>query len=185
MSDLTYKPAISDAVLKALMNLRPDNITATTKKELTSQVLEECVKLTKSDVGYLHFYDEEKKDITLNYWSKNVFPNCGVSQNQHYSLDRAGNWADCVRERQPVIHNDFANSPNQKGLPKGHFPLNRHMSVPIFEGEKIVLILGVGNKKEPYDETDVKNIEMFGKVLLDTFIYWEEKNKLKKELETL
>lgn len=168
----------NDDLLDALMSLRPGNLTATTEKELTAQILEECVKLTNSDVGYLHFYDEETKDITLNYWSKNVFKSCGVSQDQHYPLEKAGNWADCVRERKTIIHNDFATSPNQKGVPEGHFPINRHMSVPIFKDDKIVLILGVGNKELPYDDSDVEKIEMFGKILVDTFEYWKESKKI-------
>jgi len=31
--------------------------------------LEEAIRLTKSRIGYIYFYNEEKKEFTLNTWS--------------------------------------------------------------------------------------------------------------------
>ena len=41
---------------------------------------------------------------------------------EHYSVDEAGVWVDCVRERRPVIHNDYAALAHKKGMPEGHAP---------------------------------------------------------------
>lgn len=173
-------------VTTALMNLRPSMIKAKDEKELTSIILEECIRLTNSEVGYLHFYDEEKKDIVLNYWSKNVFANCGVNQSQHYPLEKAGIWADCVRVRKSVIHNDYVNYKDKKGVPEGHFPIKRHMSVPVFdEAGKLVVIFGVGNKVEPYDDTDVEKLQIFGNALLNTFAFWRKEKVLDDKMQEL
>jgi hypothetical protein len=51
-----------------------------------------------------------------------------------------------VRNRHPVIHNDYERYAAKQGLPTGHFPLFRHLSIPIFHQEKITAILGVGNR---------------------------------------
>jgi len=73
-------------------------------------------------------------------------------------LAEAGRWAEAVRQRQPVIANQDA-LPNcfETGAPDG-VELMRHMDVPVFEGERIVAVAGVGNKETPYDENDVRQL---------------------------
>ena len=36
----------------------------------------------------------------------------------------------------------------------------RHMNVPVFDGDHIVIVAGVGNKEEPYDESDVRQLRL-------------------------
>ena len=132
-----------------------------TEKELSDFALEECVRLTRSKVGYFHFVNEDQRTIRLFSWSKNVLKQCTAKKIQHYPVDEAGVWADCIRLRQPVIHNDYRNLPDKKGLPEGHFPVNRHLSVPVFEEGKIVAVVGVGNKEEHYDQSDIRQLSLF------------------------
>jgi len=103
-----------------------------TEKELTEYALEEAVKLTGSTVGYFHFFNEDGKSLELYLWSRDVLKQCTAEKIPHYPLEKAGIWADCVRLKKPVIHNDYQNYPDKKGLPEGHFPVMRHMSVPRF-----------------------------------------------------
>ena len=132
-----------------------------TREELLSHALEEAVKLTQSKVGYLHFFLHDGKNLHLYKWSKEVFEKCSTDQPSHYPLDQAGIWADSIRLRKPVIHNDYQNAAEKKGLPEGHFPLERHLSMPVFEKDKIVVVVGVGNKEEPYDNVDVRKLNLF------------------------
>ena len=131
------------------------------EKELTGIALEECVRLTKSEGGYLHFFNEDQQTIQLYSWSKSVMEICTAVQDHHYPLDAAGVWADCIRLRKPMIVNDYQNMPEKNGYPEGHFHLVRHLGVPVFDGDQIVGVTGVGNKKEPYDESDVRQIKLF------------------------
>ena len=144
---------------KALLDLaqRP----WTSRDALTDQALAEAVRLTGSTVGYLHFMKEDQQTIELFSWSAAAQAECSASKLVHYPLEKAGIWADCVRLRQPVIHNDYPNTANRKGYPEGHFPLLRHLSVPIFDGERIVAIIGVGNKELPYDQTDANQLAQY------------------------
>ncbi len=143
----------------ALLNLsrRP----WTSRDAMAGYALEEAVRLTNSEVGYLHFMREDQQTIELFSWSKKVTAECSAAKSMHYPVEHAGIWADCVRLRKPVIHNDYPNTPNRKGCPEGHFPVHRHMSVPIFDGEPIVAVIGVGNKKQPYDQADVIQLSQY------------------------
>jgi two-component system CheB/CheR fusion protein len=77
-------------------------------------------------------------------------------QDTHYPIAEAGVWADCVRQRWPVIHNDYASLPHRKGLPAGHAPITRELVVPIIRADLIVAIVGVGNKPSDYHDSDVQ-----------------------------
>ena len=85
----------------------------------------------------------------------------------HYSIDKAGVWVDCVREGRPVIHNNYEKLAHKKGLPEGHSPIVRELVVPIYRKEKVVAILGVGNKKTDYDESDVETVTELTSLVFD------------------
>jgi len=131
------------------------------EKELTDFALEEAVRLSASEGGYLHFFNEDKRTIQLYSWSRDVLKTCATAKSEHYPLDKAGIWADSVRLRKVVIHNDYRNMAEKRGCPEGHFQLVRHMGVPIFDGESIVGVVGVSNKEEPYDDTDAIQTNLF------------------------
>lgn len=145
--------------LEALLRL--GQMTDASEKELIDHSLEEGVRLTKSSIGYLHFMHEDRGALELFTWSKEVMKECAAEKTPHYPLEHAGVWADCVRQRQPVIHNDYQNLKDKKGYPQGHSPIFRHMSIPVFDGDDIVAVVGVGNKEEAYDESDVRQLSLF------------------------
>lgn len=132
-----------------------------TENELIRYALEEAVRLARSKVGYLHFFNEDQQTLRLFQCSEAGMGVCTAAKTPHYPLRDAGVWADCVRQRQPVVHNDYPAVAKKKGLPEGHFPLLRHLSIPIFDGEKIVAVLGVGNKEEPYDADDIRQLILY------------------------
>ncbi len=130
--------------------------------EITKFAHEESIKLTKSKYGYLAFLNEDEDILTMNIWSKNAMKECEITDKPFvYPLNTTGLWGEAVRQRKPIITNDY-NAPNplKKGYPKGHVHLTRHMNVPVFADSKIVLIAGVGNKETNYDETDVKQLTL-------------------------
>ncbi len=129
-----------------------------TLDQLLQVILDEIEVLTGSTVGYFHFLESNQKTLWLRAWSTNTRGNmCTITgNNNHYDIDQAGVWADCIRERRPVIHNDYVLLPNRKGLPEGHAPIIREMAVPIMRDGKIVAILGMGNKPKNFVTNDVE-----------------------------
>ncbi len=122
-----------------------------------AQSLNRAVELTKSEIGFFHFINPDMETISLQVWSAKTMKICDVpKKDSHYPISEAGVWVDCLKEGKPVIHNDYESLANKKGLPEGHAPVIREATIPIFEGDKIVAILGVGNKKENYTDQDVE-----------------------------
>ena len=129
------------------------------ERELCSRALDIAVEVTESRVGYLHLVNEDQETISLMAWNQEALQHCTAAYDSHYPLSAAGIWADCARRHRPVIHNDYLHAPGRKGLPEGHFPLHRHMSVPVVEDGQVGMIIGVGNKENPYDDHDVRQLE--------------------------
>jgi light-regulated signal transduction histidine kinase (bacteriophytochrome) len=76
----------------------------------------------------------------------------------HYPVEQAGVWANCFFSRQAEIHNDFKSLSERKGFPEYHADVIREVVVPVIRGEKVVAVLGVGNKLSDYDQEDVATI---------------------------
>ncbi|MEN6620247.1 MAG: GAF domain-containing protein [Smithella sp.] len=137
-----------------------EKASALTDKDLYDYVLDHVVHLTDSTIGFLHLVSDDQKNVILTTWNTEARKSCTASYTTHYPLDQAGNWVDCVRLRRPVLYNEFSRSPNQKGLPEGHTPVQKFMSVPVAEGDKVKIIFGVGNKSNEYSEFDAIQIQV-------------------------
>ncbi|MEI6899119.1 MAG: GAF domain-containing protein [Bacteroidota bacterium] len=149
--------------------------------ELLQKTLDEVEALSKSKISFFHFVDEDQVTLSLQTWSTNtMLKMCNADgKGQHYPIDQAGVWTDCIGARSPVIHNDYLSLPHRKGLPEGHAPVIRELVVPIFRNEKIVAILGVGNKESHYDQTDVQSISEIADITWDIVerTKWDEELK--------
>ena len=158
----------SEAIVQARLRLVGFANTHTVP-ELLQATLDETEALTGSDIGFYHFLDADQRTLTLQAWSTNTIKNMCTAEGagSHYSIDEAGVWVDCVRERRTVIHNDYASLPHRKGTPEGHAPVVRELVTPVFRGGNIVAILGVGNKAVDYDDNDA------GAVTLLADVAWE------------
>jgi PAS domain S-box len=127
--------------------------------------LDEAERLTDSKVGFFHFVNPDEETIELIAWSTETRKHCYVPSEpeRHYPVSKAGVWADALHQRKPVFHNDYPSLSHRKGLPEGHVTIHREAVVPIFEGDRIVAIIGVGNKPTDYDSNDVNLLSLLAK----------------------
>ena len=132
------------------------------ERELMQLGLEEAVRLTDSAIGYLHFVNDNQEDLQLVTWSAETLKHCQAAYDNHYPISAAGVWADSFRLRRPVIQNDFQSLANRRGYPRGHTHLVRHLGIPVIDGGKVRILMGVGNKSADYDEADVKLLQQIG-----------------------
>ncbi|NYT04831.1 MAG: GAF domain-containing protein [Methanomicrobiales archaeon] len=130
--------------------------------EMMHFALEEGIRLTGSAIGYVAFVNDDETELEMYAWSESAMEGCHIRDKpQFYPLETTGLWGEAVRQRRPVITNDYAaDNPLKKGYPPGHVQLSRHMNVPVFDGKRIVLVAGVGNKAQPYDDADVRQLSL-------------------------
>jgi PAS domain S-box-containing protein len=151
-------------------------------KDLLRMALDEAENVTGSTLSFLHFLDEEQRIMTMQAWSSKTLRTGFMVPEKKlpYDLRHSGVWADCVRLRRAVIHNDYGALDHKKGTPTGHPALVRVMLLPIFRSEKIEAIVAVGNKATDYTAEDVQALTELGNLLWDILEYKRAQEELAK-----
>ena len=149
-----------EARVKALLRL--SQMTHLTQDQIVEYASEAATRITASEVGYIAFVNEDETVLTTIHWSRTALEQCAISDRPlSYAVTDTGLWGEAVRQRRPIITNDYqAPNAQKKGTPPGHLPIQRHMNVPVFDGGRIVLIAGVGNKAADYTSEDVTQLTL-------------------------
>ncbi len=155
--------------------------------ELLAEAVDQVCALLKSPIGYYHFVESDQKTLSLQQFStRTLHEFCQtLEKGMHYSIDRAGVWVDCVRERKPVIHNDYSSLEHKRGMPKGHVRVVRDLAVPVMREGELVAIMGVGNKHEDYTRKDVETAAYLADVVWEIVERKRAEDSLKRTAEEL
>ena len=164
--DITERKLAEEAInlnefrLEALLDL--NQMAEASIKEITDFVLEEAIWLSNSTIGFIAFVDKDESLITMHSWSRKVLEECSIVDKPIvYPLKTVGLLGESIRQRKPVIINDYSSHiTNKKGYPNGHVEVFSYMSVPVFDDGRIVAVAAVGNKEDNYDETDTQQLAL-------------------------
>ena len=155
---------VNEARMEILLRIGQEGMRMS-ERELLQWGLEQAQRLTGSEIGYLHFLDEDQETLQLNLWSHDTLDHCQSPELTHYPVAQAGVWADTVRLKRPVMHNDYPSLEDRRGYPEGHVPVLRHLATPIMEEGQVRMILGVGNKPLVYNDIDLRGLQLIGEAL--------------------
>ncbi len=155
------KATLDEARVNKLLEL--SQMTDRSAAEIAKHAMESAIELTGSTIGYIAFANEDETVLTMHYWSNSAMRECAVVEKPIiYQVKDTGLWGEPIRQRKPIITNDYAApNPLKKGTPPGHVRLTRHMNIPVFDGGRIVAVAGVGNKAEDYADDDVRQLTLF------------------------
>ncbi len=139
------------------------------EKRLIQTALDAGERMTRSAIGFFHYVEKDQETVSLQTWSTRTLKEMCFAEGDglHYPVSQAGVWVDCIHQRNAVIHNDYKTLPHKKGLPEGHAPVLRELVVPVFRDNRIVAVMGVGNKAEDYDRQDLDLIERIADMAFD------------------
>jgi PAS domain S-box-containing protein len=133
-------------------------------EDIASTVLDKVKDLTQSEHGYVYSIDPITNDNvshTLTEMLKdqcNVIPEKGIifprgEDSLYHSL-----WGHALNSLEPFFTNEPAEHPASCGVPDGHIPIQRFLSVPVMLGEKLVGQIALANKDGDYSELDLAAI---------------------------
>ncbi|MZP30482.1 GAF domain-containing protein [Heliobacterium undosum] len=130
------------------------------QQEIRTFVLDEAVRLTGSELGWLGFVHDDDSQIVIRSWSRHVPEKCALfGCGDTFSIQGGGFWAEAIRRRQPIIENRYRMDIGMaKGCPKDHVDIERILAVPIIQGDRVILLALLVNKATDYDETDIDQV---------------------------
>lgn len=170
--------------IEELMQLRQqlsDLVYKGNQKQLMQAALDTAERLTSSQIGFFHFVEPDQETIALQIWSTRTLKEMCFAEGEgmHYPVSEAGVWVDCIHQQRPVVHNDYAALEHKKGLPEGHAELIRELTVPVMRENKIVAVIGVGNKQQEYTQQDVMTVVQLADMAFD----YVERNQAEARIE--
>ena len=148
--------------------------------------LNECIRLTGSDWGFFQLINPDEKyneiDLEQFRWSGNVHDQYTDLKDVKEFFENSGIWQHLLHSQNSVIRNDYQGvTPEWEHL-GGNAALKRYMGVPVFEQDQLLAIVWVANKKQEYDETDVRQVTLLVKGMFN-LIQRKKDQVSKMELE--
>ncbi|MBF0292719.1 MAG: PAS domain S-box protein [Nitrospinae bacterium] len=120
-----------------------------------------CLTLTGSEIAFMGFLNEDESFMTIARCYESSPEKCYLWADSHdHSVEKAGLWAEAIRQRRPVVLNEHQAHDGKRELPFGSLELRRFLSVPAVEGGKVVALVTVGNKAEDYSEADIRQLQL-------------------------
>jgi len=152
--ELLKKMAESNRIVTECMTRSFTNVRAQ-----VDYALSEALMLTESECGVILLYDEPSTQFEMfAHYSQDTICRIKDGSEKCFTLEQAGFWGESIRQRKTVVFEQpFALIENTK-LPFEHPAMKSLMTLPMFEGEKIVALVGFSNKENGYSEHDVAAI---------------------------
>ncbi len=154
------------AVNAALSELYAPLISPTTSlATIAETILDHARKLTGSAHGYVSAIEAGSGDsagYTLASLTeegcKMRGKNCGTRPAGRAGGQYRGPWGHALNTREPTYVNPPARRPAGWGLPKGHVPIERFLSVPVMLGAELVGQIALANARRDYTDRDLKAV---------------------------
>lgn len=167
LSDITTRK-LNEQTLRfrvKLMQLAPK----LSLNELLVAILDEVETITDSQIGFFHFVDQDETDLSLMAWSTNTteLTNKAIAAGEKVPDGKKGIWQECLKQRRPLIQNAEAQNKKTKENHGEHTRVKRQMIVPVVRNDKIVSILGIGNKPGDYTLSDLEMVSKLADLAWD------------------
>lgn len=154
------------AVTAALSKLYKPLISAfSSMEDITGTVLDQAITLTGSEHGYVNSIDTATGDAIGHTLTEMMGSQCRVSEeNRTIVFPRGENglypalWGYSLNALEAFFTNSPETHPASTGLPEGHIPVERFLTMPVMLEEELVGQIALANKPEDYTDLDLEAI---------------------------
>lgn len=173
--DITQRRKAADFIEARLMLLEKSR--GLSVKEALTLAVDKACELCRSTIGFYHIVEQNLERLSIQAWSSMTTSYfCTMEpERQHIATSPSSILADCLRTKRPIIHNNSVDLPSADALPKGHALITRELIVPVLRDQKVVALMGLGNKPSDYDDDDVELATYFADIA------WEIAERRKSE----
>jgi signal transduction histidine kinase len=133
--------------------------------DIALAVLDKAKGLTRSEHGYVSSIDPVTGDNVSHTLTEMLEGQCevGAGRKITFPIGKDGRysslWGHALNFMEPFYTNSPLTHPASTGVPRGHIPLERFLSVPVMLGDELVGQIALANKDEDYTRRDLAAIE--------------------------
>ncbi|MFO7718510.1 MAG: ATP-binding protein [Desulfohalobium sp.] len=137
-------------------------ITRYSLADISELVLEAAKDLTQSRFGFVGTIDQETGNLISHTLSRTIWSTCQVEDKQ-FVFDRFhGLWGWVLDNQDPILCNDPQSDPRSTGVPEGHIPIERFLSIPVMLNEHTVGQIALANSTRKYADGDLEALQRLG-----------------------
>ncbi|MGM0646096.1 MAG: ATP-binding protein [Thermodesulfobacteriota bacterium] len=137
-------------------------ITRYSLADISELVLEAAKDLTQSRFGFVGTIDQETGNLISHTLSRTIWSTCQVEDKQ-FVFDRFhGLWGWVLANQDPILCNDPQSDPRSTGVPEGHIPIERFLSIPVVLNEHTVGQIALANSTRKYADGDLEALQRLG-----------------------
>jgi len=132
---------------------------------ITTTVLDKAKSLTGSEHGYVSSIDPSTGDSVAHTLTEMMKHLCKVSEeNKRIAFPRGKDglypalWGHSLNTLEAFVTNSPKTHKASTGIPGGHIPIRRFLSVPVMLGKELVGQIALANKSEDYTDRDLESI---------------------------
>ncbi|MBN1887517.1 MAG: PAS domain S-box protein [Thermoflexales bacterium] len=129
-------------------------------EDISYLVLEHARQLTGSRFGYVGYIDPQTGHLVSPTLTRDIWDGCQVADKNFIFSKFGGLWGWVLEHRQSLMTNSPCSDPRSGGVPEGHIPVHRFLSVPALMGnETLVGQIALANAEGDYTEQDLAAVE--------------------------
>jgi PAS domain S-box-containing protein len=139
----------------ALADLSGKLLSPASIEEISAIVLEHAQWLTESKLGYVGYIERKTGYLNCSTLTREIWDKCEIEDKSTIfnKLDDLGGWV--LKNKEPILTNQPRQDPRSAGLPPGHIPIERLLSVPAIYDGNLLGIISLANSPRDYDEQDL------------------------------
>jgi PAS domain S-box-containing protein len=147
------------AVTASMARLAAQLLVAETLDDVCSLALAQARRLIASPYGFAGYVDPTTGCLVLPTLSRDMWDQCQVAGKKVAFSKFTNLFGWVVTHKAPLLTNTPASDPRSVGLPAGHIPIERFLSVPVLDGESLVGQIAVANGARDYTAADLQTLQ--------------------------
>ncbi|MGQ9675052.1 MAG: PAS domain S-box protein [Chloroflexota bacterium] len=175
--DLAWQAGVNAALAEVSSAL----ISAASIDDISAIVLDHGKRLTGSKYGFVGHIDPSTGWMVSTTLTRDIWESCQVPDKRAVFEQFSGLWGWVLNTRQPLLTNEPDRDPRSSGIPEGHIPIRRFLSVPALVGDTLVGQVSLANSDRDYTDRDLEVI----KRLADLYAIAIDRKRAEGERETL
>lgn len=143
----------------AVADLSKTLITTSSLEEISEKILEHAKYFTKSPHGYVGYIEPQTGYLISPTLTKDIWQECQLPEKHVVFTTFGGLWGWVLKHHRPLLTNAPLEDHRSRGVPDGHLPIHRFLSVPAMIDGMVMGQISLANSPREYTDADLHLVE--------------------------